>query len=254
MAGVPVMGVDANFLAKAQSDTSSSEALVLAELQTAMAGLHAGEQTYMMLPIAYSDSGKELFTFKLLGIDGSGGKQYNVDDIIKRKQQEILMNYLADVLKLGSDSHGSFALSESKTNLLSFAIDHHLQLIADVINFDLIPQTLALNGWNLKQEEMPYLDYNDLEEVDLDIFSKFIQRVGAVGLIPNDPKLINEILTKSGFDYRVDEALEPGSEEFNNLFPKFTSRSGDGMESGLNNGTGDASSGGDDSVTNEENA
>jgi len=253
MIGVPVMGIDANFLAKAQSDTTSSEALVLAEIQTALADLHAGEQTYMILPIAYTENGKELFTFKLIGIEGSGSNKNNVDEIIKRKQQEILMNYLADVLKLGSDSVGSFSLAESKTNLLSYAIDHHLQLIADVINHDLIPQTLALNGWELSSEEMPYLSYTDLESVDLDSLSKFIQRVGAVVMLPNTPQLLNEFYEKAKLDFRMDETADPTSDDYMKLFPKYQSRSGDGMESGMSNGTGDSSTGGDDTAGNGEN-
>lgn len=253
MSGVPVMGIDANFLSKAQSDTTSTEATVLAEIQTALSELHAGEQTYMILPIAYAENGKELFTFKLVGVDG-GVKQNDVDVIVKRKQQEILMNYLADVLKLGSESHGSFSLAESKTNLLSFAIDHHLQLIADVINNDLVPQTLLLNGWDLAKEDMPTLSYTDLEQIDLDVFSKFIQRLGAVSMLPNDPKLLNEIYEKVKFDYRLDDKLEVGSEEFMNLFPKYQSRSGDGMVEGMSNGTGESTDGADDSISNKENS
>ncbi len=34
------------------------------------ANLSAGDQTYLIRPIAYTESGKELFTFKLAGVDG----------------------------------------------------------------------------------------------------------------------------------------------------------------------------------------
>ena len=246
LGGVPVLGVDANWLAKAQEDSSSSEGQVLETLTTYMENLHAGEQTYMIMPIAYNDSGKELFKFDLIGVDG-GGKQYNTRDIINGKQLEILMIYLADVLKLGADNHGSFALAENKNNLLTFGIENHLQFISDVIDNDLIPQTLAINGWgDIPKEKMPKLSHTDLDEVDTEKLSKLIQRLASTNMIPRGTVLINEILEKSGFKYRLQEGdNEPDrpyttETPYPELFTDNESGASEGMESGLPNGTGDS--------------
>ncbi|MCP4341356.1 MAG: hypothetical protein GY799_21375 [Desulfobulbaceae bacterium] len=259
LGGVPVMFIDATWLSKAQSDATSDEAKTLATLQTYAENLHSGNQTYMFMPMAYNEAGKPLFDFKLIGVDG-GGKQYNTRDIINGKQLEILMIYLADVLKLGSESHGSFALAENKNNLLSFGIEHHLQFMSDVIDNDLVPQTLAVNGWaDIPKEKMPKLTYTDLDQVDIDNLSKLVQRLGSVNFLPRTKETVNEILEKAGFKYQLSDEDIEGSELFtaNTLYPElFTeneSGASEGMEEGSPSGTGNATGGGDSSVSNKEN-
>jgi len=257
LGGVPVMFIDAGWLAKAQADATSAEGVTLATLQTYAENLHSGNQTYMFMPMAYNDSGKPLFDFKLIGVDG-GGKQYNTRDIINGKQLEILMIYLADVLKLGNESTGSYALAENKNNLLTFGIEHHLQFISDVIDNDLVPQTLRVNGWgSIKKEEMPKLAYSDLDQVDLDNLGKLIQRLSSVNMIPRTQETVNEVLTKAGFKYQVTEGDIEKEREWtaNTLYPEiFTaneSGAGEGMEEGNPSGTG--KSNGNNSAINMDN-
>ncbi len=246
LGGVPVLGIDAAWLAKAQADSSSAEGVALETLTTYMENLHSGESTYMITPIAYTESGKPLFDFKLIGVDG-GGKQYNTRDIINGKQLEILMIYLADVLKLGNDNHGSFALADQKNNLLTFGIENHLKFISDIIDYDLIPQTLAINGWgDIPKEKMPRLAHTDLDQQDVSEISKMVQRIASVNMLPKTKEIVNEILEKSGFSYQ----LQDGDIENNNLFTANTlhpeifseneSGSGEGLKEGLPSGTGDA--------------
>jgi hypothetical protein len=159
--------------------------------------------------------------------------------------------YLADVLKLGTDTHGSFALADSKNALLGFAIDRHLKFIAQTLKRDLVVQTLNINGFDLDKSEIPTLQHTELDSVDIDVFSKFIQRVAAVGYLPRTPELINEVLKKGDFKYRIDE--EMSNEEFDKLFPEAVSRSGDGMKS-AGEGTSNKVGGADNSTSNKENA
>ena len=247
LGGVPVLGVDATWLAKAQENSSSSEGQVLATLTEYMQNLHAGEQTYMILPIAYNDIGKELFTFELIGVDG-GGKQYNTRDIINGKQLEILMLYLADILNLGHTSSGSLALAENKQNLLSYGIEYHLGFIKDVIDFQLIPQTLRVNGWgDLPFERMPKLTHTDLEEEDIDQLGKFIQRIASVNFLPRTKEVVNEILSKGKIKYELQDGDVKADRDckanilYEEIFSENESGASEGMEEGLNSGTGAAS-------------
>jgi hypothetical protein len=70
MGGTPVIGIDVAYLSKASQDSTSHEAIVVEELKRQAASLHAGDQTYVVKPIAYDEKGKELFSFDLKGIDG----------------------------------------------------------------------------------------------------------------------------------------------------------------------------------------
>ena len=154
---------------------------------------------------------------------------------------------MADLLKVGQDAAGSYALSDSKNNILALTLESYLNTIADVINRDLVPQTLAVNGWKFSDKEMPRLTFGKIEDRDLDDLGKFVQRVMAVGAMSADKNLDKALRDISNLPCPNYDEPMPDNEGN-------TSRSGDGMSEGLPNGTGDASEGGDDSVGNTENA
>jgi hypothetical protein len=71
LGGIPLIGVDVDYLAKAQENPASAEAAVVEALKRDAANMHSGDQSYMLLPLAYTqDGGKPLFDFKLVGVDG----------------------------------------------------------------------------------------------------------------------------------------------------------------------------------------
>ena len=205
----------------------------------------AGEQAYVLTPIAYDNSGKPLFTFSLEGVKGSGGKNYDTDTIVKRYDSRILMAFFADVLKLGNDGSGSFSLADAKSTLLTLGIEYHLRNIAKTLNHDLIPQIYRLNGWDYDPEKSCKFCFGDIEKQDLEALSSFLQRVTAVGLLRPTEKLEAKIreaaFGMSSVEQDGDTILETES----------TSRSGEGMSEGLNSGTGTSTSeGGDRSISN----
>lgn len=194
LGGVIEVGVDVEFLAKA-SDPESDEAKVLSEMDRQAAMLHAGEQSYVRKPISYNDQGKELFTFRLVGIEG-GGKQFDTEEIIRRLENKMLMAFLADVLKLGTESHGSYALADSKTSLLSMGVEHHLRIIKRELNHKLVKQMYLLNGWEYVDGQSAKFEYGDIEKPDLDELSKFIQRTVTSGAL-RPTKAIEDFLTET---------------------------------------------------------
>lgn len=180
LGGIPVIGIPVDKLIEAAADPSGQAAQTQNSLKEMAASLHAGDRTFAIKPILYDDQGNELYTFELQGIKGSG-KQYDTTEVIRQYQNEILTVYSASMLKMGQDATGSFALSDNMNNLLGFAVEHNLQIIRDQINVDLIPQTLAANGWLFDQEDMPTLEYGDVAPRDLDELGKYVQRVVTSG-------------------------------------------------------------------------
>jgi len=244
--GVVDIGVEQTVLSRAIANANSDEAKMIEILKSQAENLHAGQSTTIVRPLAYNDSGKELYSFSLKGIDG-GGKQYNTVEILKYYDQLIQMAFLADVLSLGKDGGGSYALSENKLSLLQIGIQSIQRNIQRTLNHDLIRQTYALNGWEYDPQTSARFEYEVPEEDDLDILSKFVQRVMAVGAIRPTKELESHLLDK-GF------SLEPYDDNTEYLDTESTSRSGDGMKEGLPSGTGKANSGGDSSAGNKENA
>jgi hypothetical protein len=135
----------------------------------------------------------------------------------------------------------------AKTSIMAMAIEARLREIADVLNKDLIPQTFALNGWD--DEELPRFTYTDLDEEDLDEFSKLVQRIFSVNAIEFDREIAN-IIRERGFGASPYPKDMPVDEE---LLPQNRSRAGDGMKT-AGEGTSTEVSGSDKSVGNLENS
>jgi hypothetical protein len=154
----------------------------------------AGTQKGMILPMMYDEQGKPMFEFKLM--EAKANSKFDIPGIIEQLQQDIFVALNCDVIKTSGE--GNFAVGESKTNLLALAIEHRLNEIRDVLNNDLIPQLYALNGWSL--DRLPTFEYGDILDIDSEAFSKFVQRVGAVGMMEIDRQWLNKIREVGGIE------------------------------------------------------
>lgn len=243
MVGMPVIKIPPRYMSE---DATPEEKAIYDHYQRIIRNIHHNEQAGIVLPQAHDpESRQPLFDFELMGVQG--GKQYDTDTIIKRWDNKILTLLFADFLKMGQDQVGSFALAGEKTSLMSMAIEARLREISDVLNYDLIPQTFALNGWD--DTDLPKFEFGDLTEVDLEEFSKAIQRIFSVNAIEADRPVMNKIRTVAfGVDPKPDdEAIDKDA------LPKQESRSGDGMAAGSGNGTSTSAASTDTSSNNADN-
>lgn len=177
------------------------------------------QQSGMVLPQMYDEKGNPLFKFELLKNDG--GKAYDTSKIKEYYSNCILTALSADLLKMGQNNTGSYALGTIKSTLSAIAISAKLKEVCNVINLHLIPLIGEMNGWD--RTRLPYMDINDLEDVSLEEFSKFVQRTTSVGMLPVTEDVVNRVLEVGGF-----EQLSPDT-KLEDVLPKSTSRSGDGM-------------------------
>lgn len=229
------------------ADASEDKKMALEMYQKMLQNAHQARQSGMILPFVTDENGNKMFDFELKNV--SGQKSYDVNKIIQRYNQEILLGLFADVLALGQSGGGSFSLSESKMSIIELAVKTRLEEIKSQINHDLVVQLFELNGWDTSVT--PYFDYESPTQFSLDDVSKFVQRVAAVGMLPRVPAVINWILKSAGIDYVVPKDATP--EELDEILTSFSSRSGDGMKEGMPSGTGENSGeGGDNSVSNSE--
>lgn len=243
MVGMPVIKIPPRYMSE---DATPEEKAIYEYYQRIIRNIHNNEQAGLVLPQAHDpESRQPLFDFELIGVQG--GKQYDTDKIIRRWDYKILTLLFADILKIGQDQVGSFALAGEKTNLMSMAIEARLQEIADVLNNDLIPQTFKLNGW--ADTEYPQFTYGNLNEIDLEEFSKAVQRIFSVNAIEADRAVMNKIRTSA---FKVDP--KPEEEPVNkDELPQQESRAGDGMAKGSGNGTSNRAAGTDNSSNNADN-
>lgn len=206
--------------------------------------LSANNRAGVLFPRFIDPETKEdLFKFELAGVQG--GKNYDTDKIVRRYEGQILTSFLADVLKLGQNGSGSFALADSKTNTLAMAVEGILKQIKAVINKDLVAQTYTLNQW--PELDMVEISYGDIEDLDLQDLSSYIQRCVSVGAMEVDKELSNYLRARIGVP-----AANPEEPVDQKMLGAGQSKAGEGMKT-AGEGTAKTVSGGDKSVANKSN-
>lgn len=243
LSGVPILRAPAQLMSE---DASPEQKLILENLKNILRNLQVNSQSGVMLPSAVDEFTKTpLFDIKLLSNEG-GKKNFDINEIKTYYQNQIYIGLSGDILIMGTSNTGSYNLATIKNTLTGSAVEAMLDNIVEAFNRDVIRQLYELNGW--ENTNFCSLDYENLHSPDLDMISKYVQRIGAVGYMPKTHDVVNYILTSIGLD-PIDT-----SEDITALLGENTSRSGDGMQEGLNSGVGDAITSNDSSVSNLENA
>lgn len=226
--GIPVLKLPAQYLS---NDASAEQKLIRSYYENAIRNMQAGSQSGVILPGNHDpDTRQPLFDLTLLSTDGK--RSFDMDKIKSYYKNAIYTALSADILILGQGSTGSFALAQFKNSVTATAARKMATIIKEVIERDLIRQTYELNGWNI--ERMGTVDFDGMDEIDLETFSKAVQRAGATGYLPQTLEVVNAVMSSLG----IDEL--PEGTDLSDILPDKTTRSGDGMQEGLNSGTGDA--------------
>ena len=213
-------------------NASADKRAVYEEYKKVLRNVAKGEQQGIITPSDVDPETKQaLFKAELMQSAGSSG--YDTNAIIQRYASQMLVSLFADLLQMGAGSTGSFALSDNKREVIEFALKARLNEIKDVFDFHLIPQLFQMNEWELT--ELPTMEYGEINPIDLESLSKAVQRYAATGSIEIDRNVLNITRTSIGCDPLPED--EPPNEEY---LPEKTSRSGEGMASGLPSGIGDA--------------
>ncbi len=241
LGGMPVLMVPSDILNRASLNPSGDEAQSLRVLQANIANLHAGEQSYMVLPSdVYEGTVMRQYDLVFQGVEGSG-KQFDTQALIKQRKLDIYNRFGAGVLIMGDGEGGSYSLSDNKQTLLSHFIERDVDIITEALNTQVIPQLLRLNGIFLSQEDMPKFVSDDIGDPDIEVNAKAIQQIVAAGAIPLTPEVINEFFERLGFNYRIPDDIVADPDKFQEFLETFmpdkTSRSGDGLAAGAGNGT-----------------
>lgn len=195
MAGFPLI----YFPPEWSSDTGYSSKV--AEVQEIARRIKVDEQAGLALPSLFDAEGNRTLEFTLVATSGKQGA--DISPIIERYDQRMAMSVLADVILLGHEKVGSFALADSKTNLFTVGLGALLDDIRDVLNRHLVPRLMRMNGF--KVEKYPKFQHSDLETVDLVALGDYITKLASAGapLFPSEEGKLERHL------YRVAGLPEP---------------------------------------------
>lgn len=113
--------------------------------------------------------------FNIELIQGKTGTGLDPDKMIDRYNTEIVMCLLSDSFMGKNKVYQGASGEQTKTKIYKSFIGIILDEIKEQINKKLIPLLFNIN--NLDTEYMPYLDYGNLDDLDLQAVSWFIQSV-----------------------------------------------------------------------------
>ena len=216
--GLPVLMLPAQYLA---ADAPPEVQVIRQYYEGVMRNLQMNEQSAVILPQVIDPESKQpMFKLDLLSVDGK--KNFDISKIKEYYKNLIFTSLFADVLTLGQSSTGSFALGSIKNSLSGAYAERLISNIAEVIQNDLIRQTYEINSW--PTERMGKLDFDGLDNTDVESLSKYLQRVASVGLLEKDRAVLNAVRQGIGID-PLPEDLEPQLD----LITPETSRASDGL-------------------------
>lgn len=175
LTGLPVAFVPPTIL---MSDASPQEVAIKNQLKKIVTGIRKDEQSGILFPQQYDHNGNLMYELKLLSTENNAGKN-DPDTAIERYSRQIAMTVLADVILIGHQKTGSYALADSKTHLFSSSLGALADVAEAVFNRHLIPRLLRLNG--LPTENPPQWKHGDVETMDLDELGKYIERLSKAG-------------------------------------------------------------------------
>lgn len=112
---------------------------------------------------------------KLLSTGGS--RQFDTNAIINRYDQRIAITLLADIVMLGADKVGSFALADVKKSLLSASLEAQVWNIANIFNKYAIPDLISMNHFP-GITGFPTLEPSEIEMPDIKQLGDFFRAVG----------------------------------------------------------------------------
>lgn len=174
MVGIPRFWLPAEWLG---AGATGEQAAAVDAYRRIAESIRVDEQACVIMPLGYDAQGNKLFDFDL--VTAPGTKSMDVTATITRLNQEIALTVLADVILIGHEGTGSFALSKEKYDAFTRGLESWLRAIASVINRHAIPRLLQLN--RIPLELAPKLCFEPIERVDLDQLGKFLAIMSAAG-------------------------------------------------------------------------
>jgi hypothetical protein len=199
LAGLPVFGTPPQWwLASA----SAEEQAQLEMVRRIGRNIRQDEQACLVYPLIYDQAGNLLFKFELAS--SGGAKAIDTDTIIQRYELRITQSLLCDMIFLGHEDVGSFALASSKSTTQAMSLGGYLTAIKDEFNQRCLPLLWRLNAF--PDALRPELVHGDVETVDLTELARFML---SFGRLFNAQDLENKFRSLAGLPERAGAETNP---------------------------------------------
>ncbi|KKN31210.1 hypothetical protein LCGC14_0826330 [marine sediment metagenome] len=183
LAGTPVLEVPGEYM-KARANLPANLARERDQWEKLVRNIRRGAKDGILMPLVRDRNGKERFKLSLLTTGGR--RQFDIKGLLEYYDQRMAMAALSDVILLGHETVGSFALADSKTNLTAMFGSSLTDIITGQFNRRAIPALMRING--MDPERAPLLVPGDMESLNLEELAIYVQALSGAGmpLFPNE--------------------------------------------------------------------
>ena len=207
LAGLPRVRVPGEILA---DGASAQQKAVLSAYKDMATQIRRNRQAAIVIPSDRDEQGNFLYDFDL--ISSGGARQFDTDKTIARYNKEIALSMLADVILVGHEAAGSYALASSKTNLMSVSLGAYMDAIQDVINRQAVPELFVLNP-EFRIDALPTFQHSDVETPNLQELAQWISTLSLSGVDLSDGATQAWLRKVAGMPEVEFEPLAPSPEE-----------------------------------------
>lgn len=204
LAGFPVVRVPAKLMA---AGASADEKAAYEAYKSVARDTRRGDQEGLVLPSDRGEGG-QAYHYDIQLLSSGGKREFQIADLVRDRTRMIALVLLTDMLLMGHEKVGSYALAEAKGSLFGAALDGYLQAIADVYNQHAIPRLLRLNGW--PAAPAPVLKHKPLTPENLAALADFLQKMVASKIVTPDPDLEDDVRKRADLRPRP-EGVPPAS-------------------------------------------
>lgn len=166
-----------------------------ADAEALVASVRCDSEAGMLLP-----NGWEL---KLLTSGSS--RQINIGETIDRYDNRIAITMLSDIILIGNNRNGSFALADTKKSLLASALQAQVSNIADVFNAVAVPRLFAMNDFP-GISHLPTIVPSGIQTPSVQEVALMLRAMGLN--ISKDKTLLKYLWHVLGFPTLTDETFE----------------------------------------------
>lgn len=165
LAGLPILVAPEGLNLWDSEDAEMASLRVTAE--SLISGIRRDSEEGILLPYGWD--------LKLLSTGSA--RQFDTNAIISRYDHRIAAVMLSDIVLIGNDKTGSFALADTKKSLLAAALEAQLNIIANTINKYQVPKLLYYNNFN-NLTDYPQIHPGQLETPDIKEISLLLRAMG----------------------------------------------------------------------------
>lgn len=168
-----------------------------------------------------------------------GSRQFDTNGIINRYDNRIAITMLADIVMMGGDKVGSFALGEVKKSLLAASLEALIQHIADVFNKFAVPKLFKVNYFP-GITDLPKIKAGEVEVPDIKELA-FLLRAGGLQVTKDLPlmNLVRRLISLDPLTQEEMEEMYPGAPEedgFGNTLAAAESQNKDPVQHAMDDG------------------